>query len=192
MKQINGPSSNQSFLVQHHFQVENRFIKQNCLVQKHSNKTHRNTKSQPDFTLEKNIMNILGQQLSTFFRRWQWPWEFQHAPQCHAPQEIAGLILKGLLTLKKPLHPQKLKWQCENNHLKMYLLLKMVIFHCPVSFRGCKFPPREWHCFVIRRCWGVPLGRLRWGIGVTERRQRLWCPGAAWQISLFFFTPLKN
>ena len=37
----------------------------------------------------------------------------------------------------RELHPGKLTWQWKNNYLKLYILLKMVIFHCHVSFRGC-------------------------------------------------------
>ena len=32
------------------------------------------------------------------------------------------------------IHPGKLTWQWQTNHLKMYLLFKKVIFHCHVSF----------------------------------------------------------
>ena len=32
-------------------------------------------------------------------------------------------------------HPGKLIWQWKTNHLKMYLLLNMAIFHCHLSFR---------------------------------------------------------
>ena len=39
---------------------------------------------------------------------------------------------------KKHLPSRKLTWQCRIHHLKMYFLLKMVIFQCHVSFRGCK------------------------------------------------------
>ena len=50
------------------------------------------------------------------------------------------------------LPPGKLRWQWKNKHLKMYLLLKMVIFHCHVSFQEgvyiicwCGgYPPRHW------------------------------------------------
>ena len=35
---------------------------------------------------------------------------------------------------KSQIHKGKLIWQWKNNHLKMYLLLKIVIFHCHVSF----------------------------------------------------------
>ena len=37
---------------------------------------------------------------------------------------------------RSKLHPGKLIWHWKTNHLKMYLLLKMVIFHCHHSFRG--------------------------------------------------------
>ena len=40
------------------------------------------------------------------------------------------------------IHPWKISWQWTNNHLKMYRLLKMVIFHCHVSFQGCKHGKR--------------------------------------------------
>ena len=33
------------------------------------------------------------------------------------------------------IHPEKLTWQWKTNHLKMYLLLKMVISHCHVRFQ---------------------------------------------------------
>ena len=39
---------------------------------------------------------------------------------------------------KKHLPSRKLTWQWRIHHLKMYFLLKMVIFQCHVSFRGCK------------------------------------------------------
>ena len=35
------------------------------------------------------------------------------------------------------LHPGKLTWQWKNNHLKMWFLLYIVIFHCHVSFLWC-------------------------------------------------------
>ena len=37
------------------------------------------------------------------------------------------------------LTPWKLTWQENIHHLKMYFLLKMVIFQCHVSFQGCKY-----------------------------------------------------
>ena len=43
----------------------------------------------------------------------------------------------------KELPPWKPTWQWKNNNLKMYLVLKMVIFHCHVFFRGC-IPPKWW------------------------------------------------
>ena len=35
--------------------------------------------------------------------------------------------------------PRKLTWQWKNKHLKMYILLNILYFHCHVSFRGCTF-----------------------------------------------------
>ena len=42
-----------------------------------------------------------------------------------------------LTSNKTFLQPRKQTWQWKNNNLKMYLLSKMVIVHCHVSFRGC-------------------------------------------------------
>ena len=36
--------------------------------------------------------------------------------------------------LSQWLHPRKLTWQWKSSHLKMYLLLKMIIFNCHVTF----------------------------------------------------------
>ncbi len=33
------------------------------------------------------------------------------------------------------IHPGKLLWKWKTNHLKMYIILKLVMFHCHVSFR---------------------------------------------------------
>ena len=35
--------------------------------------------------------------------------------------------------------PKKTTWQWKHNHLKMYLLLKMLMFHCYVRFRGALY-----------------------------------------------------
>ena len=43
---------------------------------------------------------------------------------------------------KNAVYPRKLTWQWKNIQLKMYLLFKMVIFHCHVSFLGGN--PSKW------------------------------------------------
>ena len=47
----------------------------------------------------------------------------------HRHQKTKSLVHDS----QKRLHPRKLTWQWKNHHLKMYLLLKMVTFHCDVS-----------------------------------------------------------
>ena len=51
-----------------------------------------------------------------------------------------------------PIHPRKLGWQWKNKHLKMYLLLKMVMFHCHVSFRRGISPYRPHLSFAASKC----------------------------------------
>ena len=43
--------------------------------------------------------------------------------------------------LNNPLHPWKLTWQWQSNHLNMYLTFKLGIFHCHVRSGG-----RSFHC----------------------------------------------
>ena len=49
---------------------------------------------------------------------------------CKSPTlwEIIGIILKSV-DLGSKYIPEKLTWQWKNDHLKMYLLLKMMVFH---------------------------------------------------------------
>ena len=48
-----------------------------------------------------------------------------------------GLVLDAnLLLVSASVHPRKLTWQWKNNNLKLYVLLKMAIFHCHLSFQG--------------------------------------------------------
>ena len=46
--------------------------------------------------------------------------------------------IDGWLTNQSRLPPRKLTPQCKIRNLKMYFLLKIVIFHCHLSFRVCK------------------------------------------------------
>ena len=61
-----------------------------------------------------------------------------HAKYClRVAFAMQNVALKNRICPSK-LHPGKLIWPWKTNHLKMYLLLNMVIFHCCHSFsRGC-------------------------------------------------------
>ena len=50
--------------------------------------------------------------------------------------QFACISLNTYASLVIGTPPSSLTWQWKNNHLKMYLLLKMVIFQCHVSFQG--------------------------------------------------------
>ena len=58
-------------------------------------------------------------------------WRLSIARQGHATP-LMGKLLWCFL------HPRKLRWQWKTKYLKMCLLLKIVIFHCHVSFQEGK------------------------------------------------------
>ena len=61
------------------------------------------------------------------------------------PQDSRSIVfLVDRESRAKLLHPGKLTWRWKNNHLKMYLLLRMVIFHCHVSFSVVYFSLLLW------------------------------------------------
>ncbi len=67
--------------------------------------------------------------------------------------------------------PGKLTWQWKIHHLKRYFLLKIVIFQCHVSFRGC-----NWSTWTSQSTWGSP-GPL-WMTQLTENPAHRPC---AWE-----------
>ena len=73
----------------------------------------------------------------------------------------------------------KLTWQWKNNNLKMYLLSKMVIFYCHVSFPG-SFPPSSDDQMRNPRFSfsGRSFPGSKWSFGAMERRC-IWAPGGA-------------
>ena len=86
-----------------------------------------------------------------------------------------------------------LTWQSKNNHLKMYLLLKTVIYHCDVSFQGCNmrvvhqgirfvWQPFQWASWMSLGCsfWWIGFSSIgdsgqkaviweSWSVPVTSR-----------------------
>ena len=100
-------------------------------------------------------------------------WDF------HCNSALFGLVIQWPLSVffgqqfefSIYLGPRKLTWQTEKQEwIKMYLsLIKLVTFHCCVSFRGCSwsttpFPVwHEAHFFVV----SVWRGGVGWGGDVT-------------------------
>ncbi len=77
-----------------------------------------------------------------------------HQTQTQVKNLIQTINMSGQGAIDQTCIPQKLTWQWNIHHFKMYFLLKMGIFQCHVSFQGCKMFNRK-GSNVLSKTWSI-------------------------------------